>query len=311
MTAGTILFSSDIDDPVAWDRAVKALRPELDVVDWRAVTDPASCRFALMFTPPDGGLGRYPNLAGIQTLGAGINQLDLASLPEGLPLARLIDPSLTATMVDYSIAAVFRHFRALDVFERETRARHWAHREPLARTDYPVGILGLGVLGGAIAEAFRDLGFPVSGWSRSPRTVEGVTVHAGAAAFGDFLGSARAFVCVLPLTGETRGILSRAAFAQMPAGGVVVNVGRGAHIVDEDLVAAIASGHIAGATLDVFHSEPLAKAHPFYGVPEILVTPHVAGGISPASAAPVVIENYDRAVSGRPLVNAVDRQRGY
>ncbi len=307
----TILFSSEIDDPVAWDAAVKALRPELSVVDWRAVSDPDACVFALMFTPPEGGLAPYRNLKAVQTLGAGINQLDLAGLPAGLPLARLVDPSLTDTMVDYAIAAVFRHFRAFDVFERDSREGRWAFAPPPDKADFPVGVLGLGVLGGAVARALSGLGFPVTGWSRTARTLEGVTVHSGEDGLRPFLASARVFICVLPLTEATRGILDRAAFAAMPAGSFVVNIGRGPHVVDADLVEAIRAGHIAGATLDVFHEEPLPGHHPFREVPEILVTPHVAGSISPRSAAPTVLENFDRAMRGEPLINAVDRARGY
>lgn len=307
----TIVFSSDIDDPAEWDLAVKALRPDVAVVDWRAVEDPAACDFALMFTPPPGGLAPYTGLKGLQVLGAGINQLGIERLPPDLPLARLIDTTLTETMVDYALAAVLRHFRSFDVYERQTRERRWEFAPAPLRSSSPVGVMGLGVLGGAVASAFAGLGFPVHGWARSPREIPGVTVHAGEAELGTFLASARAFVCVLPLTPATRGVLDRAAFAAMPAGSVVVNIGRGAHVVEADLVAAIEAGHIAGATLDVFDTEPLPPGHPFYGRPEILVTPHVAGGITPQSAAPTVLENMDRALAGRPLVNAVDRTAGY
>lgn len=307
----TILFSSDLDDPVDWARAVAALRPDLAIVDWRQVEAPETVEFALMWKPPPGGLQAYPNLRGIQSLGAGVNQLNLGDLPAGVPLARLIDPSLTATMVDYAVASTYRHFREFDRYERETRARAWNYAPPRAKADFPVGIMGTGVLGGATAARLADLGFPVAGWSRTRRDLPGITNYAGTDELPAFLGSVKLVVCVLALTPQTAGILNADTFAMLPRGAFVVNMGRGAHLVEPDLVAAIEAGHIAGATLDVFSAEPLPEASPIYGRPEILVTPHVAGGISPWTAAATVIENYDRTMAGRPLLNAVDLDRGY
>jgi len=307
----TILFSSDLDDPVDWARAVAALRPELKIVDWREVDAPETVEFALLWKPPPGGLGPYKNLKGIQSLGAGVNQLDLAELPAGIPLARLIDTSLTETMVDYAVAATYRHFRAFDRYERETRARAWNYATPARKADFPVGVMGTGVLGGATAACLAGLGFPVAGWSRSRRAVPGVTAYAGLEELPAFLGSVKMVICVLPLTAQTAGILDARTFALLPKGAYVMNMGRGAHLIEADLVAAIEAGQIAGATLDVFSTEPLPQDHAIYGRPEILVTPHVAGGIAPQTAAATVIENYDRTLAGKPLLNAVDPARGY
>ncbi|MBP2292839.1 2-hydroxyacid dehydrogenase [Azospirillum rugosum] len=311
MGAGKILFSSDIDDPVAWGAAVRALRPDLEVVDWRAAAEPEAFEFALLWKPPPGGLGPYRNLKAIQSLGAGINQLDLSTLPPGLPLARLIDPHLTETMVDYAVTAVYRHFRGFDRFERQGRERRWAHEEPPTKADFPVGVMGLGVLGGAVAQRIRALGFPVTGWSRSRHPIDGIEVFAGREELPAFLASARGFVCVLALTEHTAGILNRETMGAMRPGSCIINMGRGGHLVEGDLAALVRAGHIAGATLDVLSQEPVPADHPFYDLPEILVTPHVAGGIAPRSAAPIVIENFDRAMAGTPLLNLVDPARGY
>lgn len=306
-----ILFSSDLDDPVAWAKAVSARRPDIAVVDWPDAGDPAEYEFALLWKPPPGGLGRFTNLRAIQTLGAGINQLDLASLPPGLPLARMIDPNLTETMVDYAVAAVYRHFRGFDAFERLARAREWRFRPAPAKADFPVGVMGIGVLGSAVAERLAGLGFPVSGWSRSPRSLPSVTCFAGPDELPAFLAASRALVCVLSLTAETTGILNRETLGALPRGSYVVNMGRGGHLVEADLVDLIRAGQIAGATLDVFSQEPLPADHPFYDLPEVLITPHTAGAISPETAAPTVIENFERARAGRPLLNQVDPARGY
>ncbi|MFA5120884.1 2-hydroxyacid dehydrogenase [Zavarzinia sp.] len=306
-----ILFSSDLDDPAAWGEAVAARRPDLAMVDWRAIEDPEAVEFALMWKPPPGGLSAYRNLKGIQSLGAGVNQLDLTALPPGVPLARLVDASLTDTMVDYALAATLRHFRGFDRFERQTRARLWDYAPAPAKADFPVGVMGIGVLGGAVAAALRDLGFPVLGWSRTARAIEGVQCFAGTGELPDFLARCRLVINVLALTPETAGILNAGTFALMQKGSFVVNIGRGAHLVEADLIAAIEAGQIAGATLDVFSEEPLPADHPIYGRPEILVTPHVAGSIAPSSAAATVIENFERAVRGETMLNAVDLARGY
>lgn len=307
----TILFSSDLDDPKAWADAVAARRPDLALVEWKDIADPASVEFALMWKPPACGLARFPNLKGIQSLGAGINQLKLADLPAGVPLARLVDASLTETMVDYAVAATYRHFRAFDRYERDTRARLWDYVPAPVKAQFPVGVMGIGVLGGAVARQLRDLGFPVAGWGRSKRDIEGVRCFAGTGELPDFLAACRLIVNVLALTPETTGILNAGTFDLMRNGSFVVNIGRGAHLVEADLVAAIEAGQIAGATLDVFSEEPLPPESPIYRRPEILVTPHVAGGISPLTAAATVIENFDRAVKGETMVNAVDLARGY
>jgi glyoxylate/hydroxypyruvate reductase A len=308
---GRILFSSDIDDPVGWDAAVRALRPDMAVVDWRDVSDPAAFEFALLWKPPPGGLGAFTGLKAIQSLGAGVNQLDLAALPAGVPLARLIDASLTETMVDYAIAALYRHFRAFDRYERDTRARHWAHAAPPDKARFPVGVMGLGVLGGAIARQIHALGFPVHGWSRARKPLDGIVSHAGPEGLPGFMAAVRLVICVLPLTPATAGILNARTLAALPAGAFVVNIGRGGHVAEPDLAALVRDGHIAGATLDVFAAEPLPRDHSFYDLPQILVTPHVAGCISPWSAAGAVLENYDRALAGRPLINQVEPARGY
>lgn len=306
-----ILFSTSFGDFGVWAEAIRALRPDLELVDWPDVTDPDAVEFALLWKLPDNGLGQYRNLKGIQSLGAGVNQLNLADLPSGVPLTRMVDPGLTQTMVDYAVAATFRHFRGFDGFERDNLLGRWHFAEPRQRLDYPVGILGAGVLGGAVAMALRDLGFPVSIWSRSPRHFPTITAFAGQAELPAFLGRQQLVICVLPLTQDTTGILNRATFGMMPAGACLVNMGRGAHLVETDLLAAIESGHLAGATLDVAMVEPLPPGDPLYRCPKILMTPHVAGVSNPRTAVRSLIENFDRATAGLPLLNAVDPILGY
>jgi glyoxylate/hydroxypyruvate reductase len=309
-TPQSILFSSDLDDPVAWNAAVQALRPDVTVTDWQDARDPESFRFALLWKPPPQGLSAFTNLLAIQSLGAGVNQLDLSTLPD-LPLARLTDPSLTGSMVDYGVAAAMRYFRQLDRYERDSRDRRWDYRQAPLKRDFTIGVMGIGVIGGAAARTFAQLGFPVRGWSRTPREIEGVSTFSGPEGLQPFLSGCNLVLNVLALTEETRGIINRDTLAMMPRGSFVVNIGRGAHVVEDDLADMLDSGHISGATLDVVQSEPLAPEHRLNGRTDVLITPHCAGGIDPVTAAPAVLENMDRALTGRPLLNVVDRTRGY
>lgn len=306
-----IVFSSDLDDPVAWRDEIKSRRDDVELVDWRDATAPERFEFALLWKPPPTGLTPYTRLRGIQSLGAGINQLDLGALPRGIPIARLIDPSLTATMVDYSVAAVYRHFRGFDAYEADKHQHRWQYVSPRPKRSFTVGVMGLGQLGGAIAATLATLGFPVRGWSRSARPMPGVESFSGPDGLEAFLAGTHCLICVLPLTAETRGILNAKTLRMLPQGAYLVNIGRGAHLVEADLPPLVTSGQIRGATLDVFAEEPLPAEHPFWRLPGVLITPHVAGAIDPASAAAVVLENLDRALAGKPLRNGVDLVRGY
>lgn len=305
-----ILFSSNLDRLDVWNDALRRLRPDVELVEASAATDPNLFEFALIWKPPPQGLRAFPNLKAIQSLGAGVNQLDLADLPD-IPLARLIDANLTGSMVDYAVAAVYRHFRSFDAFERDSAARAWTFVQPEPKSAWPIGVMGLGEIGEAIARAIAANGFPVRGWARSKRDIPGVETFAGPDERDAFLGGARILLNVLALTTETTGILNRATLGALPRGAFLINIGRGGHVVETDLAALLDDGHIAGATLDVLSAEPPAQDHPLMGRPNVLVTPHVAGISNPETALVVVLENFDRALAGRPLLHEVDRARGY
>jgi len=205
---------------------------------------------------------------------------------------------------------VLRHHRQLDHFEREQRSGRWSFALPPQAADRRIGIMGLGELGRAAARSLAGLGFPVGGWSRTRKELPGIETfdHAGWRAF---LARTDILVCLLPLTGDTAGILDAATFAGLRRGAFVINVARGAHLVEGDLIAALDSGQLAGATLDVFRDEPLPADHPLWRHPKVLITPHVASYCSPATAAKGVVENIVRARAGQPLIHQVDRGRGY
>ena len=214
-------------------------------------------------------------------------------------------------MGEYVLLAVLRHHREFDRFEREQRARNWAYSFPPQAADRPVGIMGLGELGASAAKLLSAQGFPVLGWSRTPKAIEGVTSYAGRGELHAFLHRSQILVCLLPLTAETRGILDAETFDGLPHGACVINVARGDHLVEADLLAALDSGHLAGATLDVFRTEPLPVDDPLWRHPKVLITPHVASYSLPATAADGVVDNVRRALAGQPLRHQVDRARGY
>ena len=306
-----LLFLSADDPPEAWRAALRAAIPDLDFRIWPEVGDRAEIDVALVWQPPPGELARYPNLRAILSLGAGIDGL-LAQpgLPD-VPIARMVDPSLTRTMTEYVLLATLRHHRQFDHFEREQRAVRWSYTFPPQAADRRVGVMGLGVLGSAAATHLAAHGFAVAGWSRQARRLAGVDSFAGRDGLAAFLGRTDILVCLLPLTLDTAAILNAATFAGLPRGAYVINVARGAHLVEADLIAALDSGQLAGATLDVLGEEPLPPENPLWRHRKVLITPHVASYASPQTAAEGVAENIRRARAGRALLHQVDRGRGY
>ncbi len=306
-----LMFLSADDPAEAWREALCAAIPELDFRIWPEVGDPAEIDLALVWQPPPGELGRYPNLRAILSLGAGVDALLAQQGLPAVPIARMIDPSLTRSMTEYVMLAVLRHHRQFDHFEREQRAGRWSFALPPLAADRRIGIMGLGELGSAAARSLAGQGFPVAGWSRTAKALPGIEVFVGDSGWRSFLARSDILVCLLPLTKDTAGILDAATFAGLPRGAFVINVARGAHLVEDDLLAALDSGQLAGATLDVFREEPLPDHHPLWRHRQVLITPHVASYSSPATAAPDVVRNIALARAGRPLIHQVDRDRGY
>ncbi len=306
-----LMFLSPDDPAEAWRRELLARMPELEVEIWPEVGDPAAIDLALVWRAPPGELARYPNLKVILSLGAGIEWLVADPSVPDVPIARMVDPSLTRTMTEYVLLAVLRHHREFDRFERAQRARDWAYRFPPQAADRRVGIMGLGELGAAAAHELVRHGFAVAGWSRTGKALPDVTDYVGRSELHAFLHQTDILVCLLPLTADTRGILDAETFASLPHGACVINAARGAHLVEPDLLAALGSGHLAGATLDVFQTEPLPPENPLWSHPKVLITPHVASYCLPATAADGVVDNIRRARAGQPLRHQVDRTRGY
>ena len=308
----TLLIKTDIDRGNAWAEALAANYPELKTVNWPFKGDPAEIDYALVWQPPKGELKRYPNLKAIFSVGAGIDHLASdPDLPAGVPVVRMVEPGLTAGMSEYVVLAVLNHHRFMLDYAAQRRAKVWEEIPQLPAEARQVGILGLGVLGRDAAEKLKPFGFHLAGWSRSPKSITGVTCFHGSGGLDEFLGGTDILVCLLPLTAETTGILNAETFARLPAGAAVINVGRGKQLVEADLLAALDSGQIGGATLDVFQNEPLPEDHPFWEHPRVFMTPHIASMTVPQSAVRAVVANIQRLESGEALQHVVDLQRGY
>ena len=307
-----LLFKSDIDRAELWVPALKKWLPGLEVRVWPDLGDKAAIDYALVWKPAPGLLASLPNLKAIFSLGAGIDHLASdPQLPAGVPVVRMVEEGLTAGMTEYVVMQVlYHHRRMLDYRAQQARAE-WAQLPFRAPWDRKVGIMGLCVLGQDAAEKLAALRLDVAGWSRSPKDLPGITCFHGAAGFDAFLARTEILVCLLPLTAETEGILDARLFATLPRGAAVINVGRGGHLVEKDLLAALDSGQIDAATLDVFRAEPLPPAHPFWTHPRVVMTPHMASITIPDTATAAVAENIRRIEAGAPPLNVVDLGKGY
>lgn len=227
----------------------------------------AAADYAVVWAPPQQFLDEQPNLRAVFNLGVGVDALTQLKLPPQTLLVRLDDAGMSVQMAEYVCHGLIRHFREFDHYERDVAQGKWSYRRPRLREEFPVGLMGLGVLGQRVARAIQLFEFPVLGWSRSPKQVPGARCYAGESQFSEFLAETRVLVCLLPLTDETQGILCRETLSQLQAGGCIISVARGAHLVEEDLIPLLDSGQLAGATLDVFRQEPLPAWHPFWRHP--------------------------------------------
>ncbi|MEO7547149.1 MAG: glyoxylate/hydroxypyruvate reductase A [Ramlibacter sp.] len=292
-----------------WLDGLRAALPGASVDNWHpgaAVAD-----HAVVWAPPQQFLDEQAGLKGIFNIGAGVDALMTLRLPAGARVVRLDDAGMSVQMAEFVCHAVIRHFRELDAYAGDVAQGKWSYRKPRSRSAFPVGVMGLGVLGERVAKALAQFEFPVLGWSRSPRVLEGVECFAGPAQFNDFLVRTRILVCLLPLTPETQGVMNHANLARLQPGGYVINVARGAHLVDDDLIALLDNGHLAGAALDVFRTEPLPAEHPFWGHPKITVTPHTSARTLRAESIAQIAGKMLAMERGEPVAGIVDAGRGY
>lgn len=293
----------------SWLGPLRTHLPGATIDEWEPGAPQAD--YAVVWQPPQQLFDEQPALKAIFNTGAGVDALMPMQLPLMAHIVRLDDAGMAVQMAEYTVQAIVRHFRELDVYAAQMAQGQWTYRKPRLRKDFPVGVLGLGALGERVARAVAQFEFPVLGWSRTPRFVDDVTCFSGPQQFDEFLVRSRVLVCLLPLTPQTENILNRRNLAKLQPGGYVVNVARGAHLVDEDLIALLDNGHLAGATLDVFRTEPLPAGHPFWAHPKITLTPHASARTMRDESIAQIAGKIQAMERGEPVAGMVDRQRGY
>ena len=304
MNKPAILFAITGWDPAPWVDAVKAGDPDRPVFVWPDVPDPAAVAYALAWKPAAGALAGLANLKAIFSLGAGVDHLIFRNDLPDVPIVRVVDPDLTGRMTEWVVLQVLIHHRRQRLYDRQQRERVWRERSQPAAHEGRVGIMGMGVLGAASARALAALSFRVAGWSRHGSSVPGVESFAGADRLDAFLERTDILVCLLPLTEETRGILSSSLFEKLAHDGspgmpVLINAGRGGVQVESDIVAALERGILGGASLDVFETEPLDAASPLWGMDNVVITPHAAAASAPAALVPGMLRQIARLRGGR------------
>ncbi len=303
-----IYFSAD-QDGAAWIPGLQAALPGAQISLWERGARAAD--YAVVWKPPQQLFDEQTQLKALFNTGAGVDALLKLRLPDGVPVIRLDDAGMSVQMAEFVCHAVVRHFREFADYESDMEMGKWSFRKPRSRLDFPVGVLGLGVLGERVAKAVAQFDFPVNGWTRTSKALPGVQCFVGDAQLDDFLAASRIVVCLLPLTPETENLLNAQRLARIRPGGYVINVARGAHIVDADLLTCLDSGHLAGAALDVFRVEPLPKGHPFWQHPKITLTPHTSARTLRSESIAQIVGKIAAIERGDAVAGTVDPNRGY
>lgn len=307
----SFLYKADPVRGAQWAQLFAERAPEIDFHIWPSAGDPSRVRYLAAWEPPENLAATFPNVEVVFSVGAGVDQFDLSRVPAHVPVVRMIESGLVAGMVEYVTLAVLAAHRDWLSYVAQQRQGLWRPIPVRTAASRRVGVLGMGVLGQAVLDKLHGFGFQCAGWSRTEHALPGIDCFAGADGMHSFLARTDILVCLLPLTDATRGMLSRALFQRMPPGAVLINVGRGGHLVERDLLNALDAGQLSAAILDVCDTEPLSQHHPFWCHPRIMLTPHIASMTQPETAVDAVLENIRRHCEGLPLIGLVDRQRGY
>ena len=305
-----LLCQPSAKDNAAWLEDLRAALPQLQFDEWQTGLPPVY-EAAVVWSPPQQLIDEQPQLRALLNLGAGVDKLLALRLPPALPVVRLEDAGMAVQMAEYVCHALIRFFREFDAYERQQRESRWHPRRPHVRSEFPVGVMGLGALGARVAQAVQQFDFPVLGWSRTPRDLPGVHCFHGDAGLPDFLQGTRVLVSLLPLTPATRGILNRQTLEQIQLAGYVINVARGGLLVEDDLRALLDEGHLAGATLDVMQEEPLPADHWLWTQPHVTLTPHISAQTMRGESVAQVVAALQALARGELPGGVVQRDRGY
>lgn len=307
-----IFATSDKDNEKQWLQALQRKMPFAQVRNMADVTGTSDAEIGVTWLPPDDFFVKNPRLKIVFNLGAGVDAvLNTPALPDDLVIVRLEDAGMAVQIAEYAVYAVLRISRRFNHYEEQSRQGVWKVHPDIQRSAWPVGVMGLGVMGTRIASSLAAFDYPVAGWSRSRKEISNVQSFAGQEELGAFLQRTRVLVNVLPMTPATVDILNRETLGQLQPQGYLVNVGRGEHVVDDDLVALIRDGVLAGAMLDVFRQEPLPPAHPFWKEPDIVITPHIAAASLVQETVEQIGTKIEKYINNEPLTGLVDRSGSY
>jgi len=294
-----------------WKEALMAADPNIAIYSYLEEHPRDEIVMALVWKHPKGTLLDYPNLECIASFGAGVDFIfDDTDRPTDLPIVRVVDPKLASDMSEFVLGQILSHLKHFNQYKIDQINNTWEMRSYRRIEDVCIGIMGLGALGTELAADLQKLNFRLIGWANSPKEID-IPVFIGEEGRNEFLSKADILVCLLPLTDDTAGILNKNLFSSLPKGSYIINVARGGHLVDNDLLKMIDNGHLSGASLDVFHTEPLEEDHLFWNHPKIHLTPHIASVSDLSSVTPQLVENYHRLKSGRELKNLVSSTKGY
>ena len=307
-----LLFYAPGTNAAPWLDEIHAALPHAEVWAWSPACAARQADYAVLWSPPAELFSSQQRLKAVFNIGAGVDGVvKLANVPRGVPVVRLNDAGMAVQMAEYVCHAIFRHARGFDLYEQQAKSSAWKQHRPLDRAAFPVGVMGLGEMGARVAQAVAAFEYPTFGWSRSPKSLHGVTTFAGNERLDEFLANVRVLVCTLPLTPDTEGILNAALLSKLKPQGYLINVARGKHLVEDDLLALLDAGHLAGAALDVFREEPLPSTHPFWAHPKITITPHISAITLRAESVAQIAEKIFALERGEAIRGVVDFARGY
>ncbi len=293
-------------------RQLRKINPEMDIRIWPEMGHVEDIDLVLAWRHPLGVTKQFPNLKCIASLAAGVDHLLIdPALPKDIPIVRVMDPYMANDIVQYVLTYVLHHVKRVDHWDDCQDKKIWGRKPPFNFSDKTIGLMGMGFLGKKTATALQTIGLRVIGWSQSPKKLNEIKHFCGDTEFSDFLSQTDILVCLLPLTPKTENILNHDTFSQLKPNACLINLGRGAHLIEKDLITHLDSGKLHYAYLDVFREEPLPATHPFWTHPKIRVTPHIASVTHPKTAVPQLIEVYSKLLAGENIENLVDLVKGY
>jgi glyoxylate/hydroxypyruvate reductase len=304
------LFNSDAARGAVFREAFARELPDLEFFHCSEDVDPDQVRYLLTWTVPD-DISRYRNLEVLFSIGAGVDQFNRESIPDQVKVVRMVEDGIIRMMQEYVAMSVLTLHRDMLAYREQQKRYTWQPFPAPQATERRVGFLGLGMLAQAAIERLKPFQFPLAGWSRSKKEIEGITCFHGADQLAGFLKQTDILVCLLPLTEQTRGVLNAQLFSLLPTEARLLHVGRGPQLDQHALIEALDSGRLAAAMLDVTDPEPLPESHPLWPHPKVMITPHIASVTQPHTAAQSVIENIRRHRAGENLIGLVDRALGY